>query len=147
VSATLPNAIPAFISLCRGALPSGFQIIYRPNLPIYVAPQQLLISGAKFTKDDPVTMGPPFKHEEMYGIQCSLTSSYGDDDELSRMNEVYGLYKTLAQTVSQNASLSGTVLYAWPRQLGYTPKIDPRGRAVGCLDFEIKCDTRVDPTN
>lgn len=145
MSASLPTAIPAYISILQAALPTGFQVKLGTIVGVYIAPQTLLISGVRFTQDAYAELGPTYRHEEQYVISNSLCSSSGGiDDEPTRLQEVYTLYKTIQTTIANNPNLNNTVRLAWPKQVSYSPTYDAiHGYSVGVLNFEVECQVRV----
>lgn len=145
MSASLPNALPAFMSIAQAALPTDFQVaLGAVLLSPYAAPQTLLVLGANFTEDAFAELGPTYRHEEHYSIRCNLTSFAGDRDQLARLAETYALYKSILIAVAAAPTLNGTVRLAWCSQLGYTPMADSKGMTFGSLDFEVQCQARVD---
>lgn len=144
MSASLPNSLPAFISIATAALPAGFNIQLGAIFSPYVTPQSLLITGVHFTEDTYAELGPRYQHEEHYAIRCSLASYAGNNDQPTRLQEVYGLYKDVSTAIAQKATLNGTVRLAWCAQLDYSPAYDANGMTVGQLDFEVLCEARVD---
>jgi hypothetical protein len=145
VTASAPNAVPAFMSIAAAALPANFSVQLSQTEGVYIAPQSLLITGAHFTEDEIVLLGPDYRHEEHYTIGCSLFSSAGTGiaDQPTRMAEVYALYADVSIAVASHPDLNSTVLVAWTRQLDYTPTYDSKGMSVGQLDFEVSCIARV----
>jgi hypothetical protein len=142
VSSSLPNALPAFVSIATAALPTGFQIKEGAIFGPYIAPQALLITGIHFTQDAYAELGPSYKHEEHYSIQCALCSAQAPDDQASRLLEVYSSYSLISVAVANNPTLNGTIRLAWTRQLDYSMGYDPKF-SVGTLTFEVQCQARV----
>lgn len=143
MSASLPNVIPALQTVLQGALPANFEVVFGTVMPVYIAAQSCIITGARFTMDNFAVLGPDYTHEEQYGLSCSLTSSYGNNDEFGRLNEVYGLYKDISVAIANNPTLNSTVRVAWTTQNAYTPGKDIKGLDVGRLDFTVKVQVRV----
>lgn len=143
MSSSAPLAIPAFMSIAAAALPAGFQVRYATRMGAFIGAQTLLVTGVKFSEDSFAELGPVYKHEEHYTIAASLCSFAGNDDEASRMAEVYALYNALAQAVNSQPTLNGVVRIAWLAQVGYEPTYDAKGGSVGVLDFEVQCQARV----
>lgn len=145
---SLPLSVPALMSVIEAALPSGFEVAFGNTVGIYIAAQSVLVGKVTFSKDDPATIGPNYPHEEHYTIACTLFSSAGNNDELTRLSEVYTLYNEIKVAISQNPRLNNgtvdTVRYAWPKQKGYSPSKDSNGMDVGRLDFVVYCEARVD---
>ena len=143
MSASAPSVVPAFISLVQGALPANFQVRFGTVFGPFVAPQALLITGLHFTEDEYAELGPTYRHEEHYNIECALCSSAGNDDSFGRFTEVYALYEDISVAVANNPTLSSTARLGWCRQLDYTPTYDPKGMSVGMLSFEVQVQVRV----
>jgi len=144
MSSSVPLAVPAFVALATTALPTGFQIKEGSIFSPYIAPQALLITGIHFTDDTYAELGPTYRHEEHYNIECALSASQGVDDQASLLQTVYALYKPLAVTVASHPDLTSTVRLGWCRQLDYAMGYDSKGLAVGTLTFEVECQARVD---
>lgn len=144
MSSSVPNAIPAFTSIAQAALPAGFQVTLGTVFGPYVSPQTLLITGVHFNEDEYAELGPRYQHEEHYTVACSLCSTAGDNDQPTRLQEVYALYKDILVAVANNPTLNSNVRLAWCRQLNYSPANDARGWSVGQLDFEVEVQARVD---
>lgn len=144
MSSSVPTALPAFQAIVAAALPAGFNVQLGTNFSPYITPQTLLITGIQFTEDQYAELGPRYQHEEHYNIECALASSAGDNDQATRLQEVYTLYKDISVAVANNPRLSNTVRLGWCRQLDYTPGYDPKGMSVGQLTFEVQVQARVD---
>lgn len=144
MSSSVPTVIPAFIAIATAALPAGFQIVENTQMQPFVSPQTLMITGVRFTKDDPAEISPVYRHEEAYAILCSLVSSAGDPDQASRMTETFNLYKDLSIAVASQPTLNGTCRVAWCKQLGYKPTMTPNSMSLGQLDFQVNVTVRVD---
>lgn len=144
MSSSIPNSVPAFISIAAAALPANFNVQFGTTFNPYVSPQSLLITGVRITKDAYAELGPTYRHEEHYNIQATLCSTGGDpNSQGERLSEVYSLYDDISVAVASNPNLNNTVRLAWCRQLGYAPTFDAKGLAVGTLDFEVYCEQRV----
>jgi hypothetical protein len=145
MAASAPLAVPQFIVIATAALPSGFQVRMGTIFGVNVQPQALLVTGVRFNQDEIAVLGPAYRHEEHYVINCSLTTVEGDPDGLpDRMQEVYGLYNLVSVAVANNPTLNSTVRIAQCKQLEFIPSYDPKGFSVGQLDFEVACEQRVD---
>jgi hypothetical protein len=144
MSASAPVVVPAFIAIAQAALPASFQVRFGTVFGPYIAPQALQITGIHFTEDMYAELGPRYQHEEHYNIECALSSTSGNDDESSRFQEVYALYKDLQVAIANNPTISNTARLGWCRQLDYSPTFDPTGVSVGLLTFEVQVEARVD---
>lgn len=143
MSSSLPLAVPQFISIAKAALPSGFQVREGQIFGPYIAPQALLITGVHFLQDAVGELGPLYRHEEHYNIQCVLCASQGVDDQASLLGIAYGLYADVSVAVANAPTLNGTVRLAWTRQLDYVMGGDGKGLSVGSVSFEVECQARV----
>lgn len=143
MSSSLPNALPAFVSIATAALPAGFQVKEGSIFGPYVSPQALLITGVHFTEDAYGEMSPIYRHEEHYSIQCALCGSLGIDDQASLIATMYGLYSNISVAIANNPNLNNTVRLAWTRQLDYVMSYDSKGFSVGTVQFEVQCQARV----
>jgi hypothetical protein len=143
VASSIPNALPAFMSIATAALPTGFLVREGSILGPYDPSQALLVTGVTITQDAYAELGPTYRHEERYNIMCYLVSSAGTDDQPSRLAEVYGLYVLLSEAVANNPNLNSTVRLGWCRQLGMDLGYDSKGLSVGTLRFQVECQARV----
>lgn len=144
MATSVTAALPAYMSLVQGALPTGFLVKFGTVFGPYVAPQALLLTGIHFTEDQYAELGPRYQHEEHYNIECALCSSAGNDDEMARFNETYALYEDISVAIANHPDLNQTVRLGWCRQLDYSPTYDPKGMSVGMLTFEVQVQARVD---
>jgi hypothetical protein len=143
MSSSVPTVLPQFISIVTAALPAGFQVFEGNQMQPYVAPQTLMITGVRFTKDDPAEISPVYRHEEAYAIKCSLCSAAGDPNQAARMQETFSLYADVSIAIASNPTLNSTCRVAWTKQLGYKPTWDAKSFSVGQLDFECNVTVRV----
>jgi hypothetical protein len=132
------------MSIMKAALPAGFQVRFGTVFGPYIAPQALQITAIHFTEDQYAELGPRYQHEEHYNIECALSSTAGNDDELARFTETYALYDAIQIAVANHPDLNQTVRLGWCRQLDYSPTYDPKGMSVGMLTFEVQVQARVD---
>lgn len=144
MASSAPAAVTQFIAIAEGVLPSDVQVFFDSNQDVYIAPRSLMVTGVHFNQDMYAELGPNYKHEEHYNLECVLWSAAGDNDQATRMSEVYSLYQAVQVAVASNADLNRTVRLAWCRQLDYTPGHDPvKGWSIGSLTFEVQCQARV----
>jgi hypothetical protein len=127
----------------QAALPAGFQVregsIFGPR----VDPAALLITGLHFTQDAYAELGPTYRHEEHYNIQCVLCASQGVDDQASLLGTTYGFYSAISVAVANHPDLNSTCRLGWCRQLDYAMGYDGKGFAVATLTFEVQVQARV----
>lgn len=147
MSSSVPTALPAFKAIAVAALPSNFNVAFGQIFGPYVTPQTLLITGIHFTDDEYAELGPTYRHEEHYNIECSLCSASGDNDQDGRLQEVYTLYADISVAVANNPNLTKTARLGWCRQLDYAPTYDAKGWSVGHLTFEVQVQARVPSLN
>ena len=140
---SVPQAVPAFISIAQAALPTGFQVRFATRFGPFISPQTLLITNVRVTKDDYGELGPTYRHEEHFQIECSLCSAAGNDDEATRMLEVFNLYSLISVAVANNPMLNNTVRVSHCQQIDYGPTYDAKGWSVGELTFAVDCEARV----
>lgn len=140
---SIPQAVPAFISIAQAALPSTVQVRFAQRFGPFIAPQTLLITNVRITKDDFAELGPTYRHEEHFAIECTMCSAVGNDDEATRMLEVFNNYSLVSVAVANNPTLNNTVRVCHCQQIDYGPTYDPKGFSVGELTFAVDCEARV----
>lgn len=135
----------ALLAVAAAALPSGATVKFDSNADVFIAPQSMLITGITWNQDAYAELGPTYRHEEHYNLECAMWSAYGDSDQDARMDEVMDtMYVPLQIAIASNPTLNGTVRLAWCRLLDYSPTHDPmKGWAIGSLTFEVQCQARV----
>lgn len=144
MASSATDAKTQLIAIATAALPSTVTVTFDSTADVYIAPQSLLVTGISWTQDAYAELGPNYRHEEHYNLECAMWSAYGDKDQDARMGEVMGLYQTLQVAVASNPTLNGTVRLAWCRLLDFNPTHDPgKGWSVGALTFEVQCQARV----
>lgn len=152
MSSSVPIALPAFITLAESVLPANTSVIFNPTPPPFIAQQMLLITGIRFTQDAYAELGPNYRHEEHYNINCCLFQTggmYNDQGSVQALvGTTYDIYDDLTVAIAQNPTLDiaqDTIGFriAWTRQLSYMPSIDSKGMAFAALSFEVYCEARV----
>jgi hypothetical protein len=163
MSSSVPFAVPAFKTLATGALPLGSQIATGSVLPAFQANTgnvnaigsaiTLQIEGVHFNEDEFAELGPTYRHEEHYNIQCCLYAWAGDADYDQRLQDAYLAYDPLSVAVANapelNLSNNGTFAggswfrLAWTRQLDLTLVPSAQGFSTAQLTFEVQCQARV----
>lgn len=143
MATSVQDAITEFISIAEDALPSDYNVrfatIFNPN----VTAQALLITAVHFTMDEPATLGPDYEHEEHYSLICQIVSAAGNDDETTRLSEVYTDFLDVAVAVANNPTLNSVVRTAFVRQMDYSPTYTAQGWSIGELSFAVDCTARV----
>jgi hypothetical protein len=136
----------AFLAIATDALPAGITVKFDSNADVYIAPKSVLVTGISWTQDAYAELGPTYRHEEHYNLECSMWSAYGDNDQDARMDEVMDeMYTPLQIAIAGNPTLNDTVRLAWCRLLDYNPTHDgAKGWAIGSLTFQVQCQARVE---
>jgi len=147
MASSIPGAVQALITMMDplqgGVLPAGTQVWFGLPLSRYIAPVTLQITSVRIEQDDIVVLGPSYRHEEVYSIECILTECFGDGNHLQRFLDVFTTYNTIETTIANNPTLNQNVRVAIPEKTGYSPTADQKGLPVGTLTFEIRCEQRV----
>lgn len=143
MASSVPNAVAAFISIATNALPSDALVWFGKPLGVYTAPITLQILGVSDGKQEIVVMGPDYKREEDYLIQCLLTSFAGNSDFQGRMTEVFSNYLLLSVAIGNNPTLNQTVRFAQITEFTYVPDADASGKSLGSLSFGVECQARI----
>lgn len=152
-SSAIPGAVANFITIMTAALPAACQIWYGHELGSFVMPQTLQITGVTGDQQ-PAEMGPNYKREETFAIDCSLVSFAGDQTTaayLARTTEVMGLFATICVTIGNNPWLSSSglqdgtaaVRYAEVGTFVLIPKPSDNGGSTAELTFAVHCSQRV----
>lgn len=143
MSSSVPAAVSAFLSIAQAALPVTSLVWFGKPLGVYTAPLTLQVYGVHDGMQEIMTMGPDYKREETYEIQCLLTSWAGDQDFTSRMTEVYSAFQLITVAIANNPTMNQTVRFAQVHTFDYIPDADASGRSLGSLDFTINCQQRI----
>jgi hypothetical protein len=143
MASSIPLAVHALINIATGAFPANYQVWFGKPLPVYTAPITLQILGVHPATQEIITMGPDYKREEVYEIECLLTSWAGDVDYLGRMDEVFATFDLLTTAIGNNPNLNQTVRFAEIATLDYVPDATAVGTSLGSLAFTIKCQQRI----
>lgn len=143
MASSVPNAVNAFLSIVQAALPGNTQVWFGKPLSVYVAPITLQVTGVHTGEQVIATMGPEYKREETYEIQCMLTSFAGDLNFVGRMAEVFLNYGLVTLAVGNNPTLNQTVRFAEIHSFEYVPDADAKGMSLGALTFSVHCQARI----
>lgn len=163
MSSSVPYSLPAFQAIAQSALRSGAYIWLGTVIGPYDSSPgdvtgvtsgiTLQIAGVRFNADEFAELGPTYRHEEHYVINCTLWSwAGGTPDYAALIQDAGACYADLSIAVANAPQLEigqngigtfGNFRLAWTRQLNWTPTPDPFGRAAVQIDFEVQCQARV----
>jgi len=143
MASSVPSAVSALLSIATAALPTTAQVWFGKPLPTYTAPTTLQVYGVHDGTQEVAVLGPDFKREERYEIQCLLTSWAGDQDFAGRMNEVYADFELITLAIGNNPTLNNTVRFAEIHTFDYIPDADAKGMSLGSLSFSVACQARI----
>lgn len=142
MATSIPGAVAYFLTLAQGALPADAVVAFQKELPLYSAPITLQVVG--ITGDqEPAELGPNYRREEVYSINCTMTAYAGDQDFQARMVEAFAAFELVAVAVGRDASLGQNVRYAEVGNFLFEPEADSKGQSIGQLTFDIRCSARV----
>lgn len=143
IGSSVPDALTALISIATAALPTGTQVWFGKPLPTYEAPITLQICGVRPGEQSVAVLGPDYTREEVYSIECLLTSFAGDPDYIDRAKEVFDQFHLLSIAVANNPTLNGAVRFAEMKTFEYVPDADSHGMTLGALTFTVECQARI----
>jgi hypothetical protein len=130
------------MSIAQTALPNATVWFGKP-LAMYTSPITLQVLAVHTGDQQVATLGPEYKREETYEIQCVLTSFAGDNDYVSRMDEVYSSFSLLTVAIGNNPTLNQSVRFSEIRTFEYIPDADAKGMTLGSLSFTVACQARI----
>jgi hypothetical protein len=142
MSSSVPSAVHAFMSIAQAVLPNATVFFGKP-LSLYTSPITLQVLAVHTGEQEVATLGPEYKREETYQIQCALTSFAGDSDYLGRLDEVFASFSTLTTAIGNNPTLNQTVRFSEIRSFEYVPDADTKGMTLGMLTFTLACQARI----
>lgn len=144
MSSSIPNAVNYFINLATNALPPSAQVWFGKALPVYTAPLTLMIPGVTDITHDWAEIGPVYKIEEHYKIQCQLITYAGDLNFQQRMNDVFTALSLITVAIGSDFDLGHNVRLCLPMIEGqYMASSDPAGRSMGSLMWFLHCEARI----
>jgi hypothetical protein len=143
MASSVPNAVNAFLSIAQTALPVNSLVWFGKPLGVYTAPVTLQVVGVHTGEQVVATIGPEYKREETYEIQCVLTSFAGDANFAGRMAEVFAAFGLLTLAIGNNPTLNQTVRFAEIHSFEYSPDADAKGMTLGELPFTVACQARI----
>jgi hypothetical protein len=142
MSSSIPSAVPYFLTLAETALGDQATVWFGKELPLFSAPITLQVLGV-VGDQEPAELGPNFKREEVYSIQCELTAYAGDQDFKARLAEAFAAFGLLEVAVANDADLGGNIRFAECGNMVFTPGADAQGQSIGQLAFDVRCSARV----
>jgi hypothetical protein len=143
MSSSVPNAVNAFINLATITLGPNATVWFGKPLGVYEQPITLQILGVSEGEQTIETMGPDYMRDELYNIECQLSSWAGDPMFVNRMNEVFNNFSLLTVAVGNNPTLNQTVRFAQIHSFTYVPGTDAKGMTCGELSFAVACQARI----
>lgn len=156
MTSAAPAAVTVFFNMMTSAFASDttMQVYFGAELSPFVAPKILQILGVNHGDQQPAEMGPSYRREEQFHINCKLTSYAGDQGNaafLTRMNECYAAFAIIEKAIGNNPWLSvsgnndstNTVRYAEIATYDFMPEITDKAGSVGEIDFSIFCSQRI----
>lgn len=142
MSSSQPVATPYFVTLATTALGDQATVYFGKPLPMFSAPITLQVIGV-VGDQQPAELGPNYRREETFAIQCELTSFAGDEDFAARMQEAYDALALIEVAVGNDPTLGNTVRYAEIGSTVFTPDSNAPGKSIGQLAFDIRCSARI----
>jgi hypothetical protein len=142
MSSSIPSAVPYFLDLAQTALGDQATVSFGKELSLFSAPitlQVIQIVGDQA----PAELGPNYRREETYSMQCSLTAYAGDQDLVARLTEAMAAFGLVEVAVANDASLGGTVRFAQCGNFVFQSGADAQGQSIGTLAFDVRCQARV----
>jgi hypothetical protein len=157
-------ATPASVSAIPGTIPYLFNLFATTypmdpnNVPTFVwfgvqltafsAPTTIEINGVGPADQEPAEMGPNYKREETFSVNCRVSvfngqGASGSTDFIARMTDCFTVWKALEIAVANDPTLGNNVRYAEFGDMEYEPTTDGSGRAMGCLTWCVRCSQRV----
>ncbi|MGH9917416.1 MAG: hypothetical protein ACRD6W_00875 [Nitrososphaerales archaeon] len=142
MSSSVPTSVPYFVTLATTALGADATVSFGKPLPLYSAPITLQVTGV-VGDAEPAELGPNYRREETYSIQCELTAYAGDQNFLDRLSECMTAYALLTVAVANDPTLGGSVRFAECGQYQFVPDADAQGQSIGNLTFDVRCSARI----
>jgi hypothetical protein len=143
MASAIPGTLSYFLTLATNTLPSDATVSFGAYKPLFEAPVTLQVTG--ITGDqEPAELGPNFRREETFSIECDLTSYAGDQLQVNRLTEVFANFALLSVAVANDPTLGSNVRFAEVGDFTYVPGLDAKGQSIGSLTFAIRCSQRID---
>lgn len=152
MASAVPAAVNNFMTLATAVLPTTeCTIVLSSFWPKYTAPLTFRIIGVS---DDQEwnELGPNYKREEAFNIMGELTTWAGDQDTVTRMNDVWTYWNLLEVAVGNDPQLTGVVggtghagavRVAEFKNINFTPEASANGGSIGKITFSLACKQRI----
>ena len=142
MSSCIPAARKYFLNMCTTVLPQDCYIYYGKRLGVFSAPLTLQCFGWTAIQE-PAEIGPDLKREEIFDLNCALSSFAGDQDFEARETEVMSNWSLITTAVGLDGSFGNIVRWAQVTQYEFVPDANLDGQSIGTLDFKIACVQRI----
>jgi hypothetical protein len=143
MSSSIPAAVNGFTGIVTTAVGAECDVYFGQPQEVYVSPKRLRITGVRDIRQEPAEIGPNYKREETYILECEIASIAGGDDFAGRMDECFDIFEKVTTAVAVNYTLGGAVRFAQVTEGEYIPDRDPNGQTLGILQFGIDCQQRI----
>lgn len=150
MSSSIPGAVAYWLNLAKTTLtstatsPDSVYVWFGTPLGKYMAPVTLQVTSVVNIAHDWANVGSEFKVEESYRIRNQLVSYAGGTNFVGRMNEVFSNLSLLTVALATDYTLGANVRLCLPMVSGeYMPGVDPSGKTMGSLMFDIHCEARI----
>ncbi len=89
-------------------------------------------------------IGPNLRREEIFDLNCCLSSFAGDQDFDAREAEVMTNWALVTVALNNDASFNNLVRWAQITEYEFTPEANATGQSIGTLDFKVNAVQRID---
>lgn len=132
-----------FLNMCTVALPQDTYIFYGKRLGVFSAPLTLQCFGWTALQE-PAELAPNLRREEIFDLNCCLSSFAGDQDFDAREAEVMANWSLITTAIGNDGSFNGIVRWAQITEYEFTPGANTTGQSIGSLDFKVNCVQRIE---
>ncbi len=149
----VPGAIDYTVNLFSVTCPTDssnvpIMVWFGAELGVWQEPTTIELNAVHPISRKWVQLGPTFRIEEDFSIQCKITvfsgeGAGGTTDFLTAKDNVFSVWDTLEMAVANDPTLGGNVRISWFDDADYQPAVDAAGRAMGLMTWVIKCQARV----
>jgi hypothetical protein len=149
MSSCIPAARIYFLNMCRNVLPQDTFIWYGAKLSLFSSPLMLQCYGWHAIQE-PAELAPNLRREEIFDLDCCLSSFQGDQDFDAREAEVMTNWSLITTALGNDASFNGggtgpgIVRWAQITEYEFQPMPDPEGKSIGSLEFKVGCVQRIE---